>query len=95
MVQDFKEIKASWFVKQKWFNNKLTNFEKKLPKKKAKCLEVPKRLNNVTKQVYNFWIGGMYFEDDHSSQNMFVYQPILDTLELKTGKGTDHVRSWK
>ena len=35
----------------------------------------------------------MYFEDDHSSQNMFVYQPILDTLELKTCKGTDHVRS--
>ena len=26
---------------------------------------------------------------------MFVYQPTLDTLELKTDKGTDYVLSWK
>ena len=26
---------------------------------------------------------------------MFVYQPTLDTLELKINKGTDYVPSWK
>ena len=26
---------------------------------------------------------------------MFVYQPTLDTLELKKGKGTDYVLRWK
>ena len=26
---------------------------------------------------------------------MFVYQPALNTLELKKDKGTDYVLSWK
>ena len=26
---------------------------------------------------------------------MFVYQPTLDTLELKENKGTDYVIDWK
>ena len=29
------------------------------------------------------------FLGDDGSQNMFVYQPTLDTLELKNDKGTD------
>ena len=28
-------------------------------------------------------MGRMYFVGDDGSQNMFVYQPTLDTLELK------------
>ena len=37
----------------------------------------------------------MYFTSDDGSQNMFVYQPTLDTLELKKDKGTDYVLSWR
>ena len=37
----------------------------------------------------------MYFTSNAGSQNTFVYQPTLDTLELKTGKSTDYVLSWK
>ena len=29
------------------------------------------------------------------SQNTFVYQPTLDTLELKKDKGADYVLSWR
>ena len=29
------------------------------------------------------------------SQNIFVYQPVLDTLEFKEDKGTDYVLRWK
>ena len=28
-------------------------------------------------------------------KTLFVYQPSLDTLELKKGKGIDYVLSWK
>ena len=37
----------------------------------------------------------MYFISNGGSQNMFVYQPTLDKLELKKNKGTDYVLSWK
>ena len=36
----------------------------------------------------------MIFGDD-GSQNMFVYQPTRDTLELKKDKSTDNVFRWK
>ena len=37
----------------------------------------------------------MYFTSNGGSQNTFVYQPILHTLELKKDKGTDYVLSCK
>ena len=37
----------------------------------------------------------MYFTSNDGSENMFVYQPTLDTLELKKEKGTYYVLSWK
>ena len=38
----------------------------------------------------------MYFTKDDGSQNiMFVYQPTLDMLEFKKGKGIDYVLSWE
>ena len=40
-------------------------------------------------------LGRIYFKSNDGSQNTFVYQPTLDTLELKKGKGTDYVLSWK
>ena len=33
--------------------------------------------------------------DNDTSQNTFVYQPTLDTLELKKDKGNDYVLSWE
>ena len=42
----------------------------------------------------NHFLGKILFGDD-GSQNMLVYQPKLDTLELKKGKGTDYLLSWK
>ena len=37
----------------------------------------------------------MYFTSNDGSQNMFVYQPTLDTLKLKKEKGNDYVLSRK
>ena len=37
----------------------------------------------------------MYFTSNDKSQNTFVYQPTLDTLELKKDKDTDYALSWK
>ena len=36
-----------------------------------------------------------FFFGDGGSQNMFVYQPTLDTLELQKEKGNGYVLSWK
>ena len=32
---------------------------------------------------------------DDDFQNVFIYQPTRDTLELKKDKGTDYALSWK
>ena len=32
---------------------------------------------------------------DDNFQNMFVYQPIFDAIELKNDKGTDYILSLK
>ena len=37
----------------------------------------------------------MYFTSNDGSQNTFVQQPTLNTLELKKYNGTDYVISWK
>ena len=37
----------------------------------------------------------MDFTNNNGSQNIFVYQPTLDTLELKKDKSTDYILSWK
>ena len=37
----------------------------------------------------------MYFTSNGRSQNTFVYQPTLDTLELKKDKSADYVLCWK
>ena len=42
-----------------------------------------------------FFLERMYFTSNDGSQNTFVYQSILDTLELIKDKGTDYNLSWK
>ena len=54
-----------------------------------------KKLNSLTIKDYNFFLGTVCFTSYDWSQNIFVYQPKLDTLELKKDKGTDYEFSWK
>ena len=77
------------------FHNKITSFNKRITSNKTKYLEVQKKLNSLITKDYNFFLGRIYFTINDGSQNTFVYQPILDTLELKKDKGTDYVLSWK
>ena len=41
----------------------------------------------------SYFLGKNSFDDD-GFQNMFVYQPKLNTLELKEYKGTEYVIGW-
>ena len=43
----------------------------------------------------SYFFRKFFFFGDGGSQNMFVYQPTLDTLELQKEKGNDYVLSWK
>ena len=47
-----------------------------------KHLQAEKKLNNLITKYY-FFLGGIYFTRNDRSENTFVYQPTLDTLELK------------
>ena len=77
------------------FYNKLISFNRKITSNKAKYLEVLKKLNSLTTKDYKFFLGTVYLASNDGSQNTFVYQPIIDTLEIKKDKGTDYVLSWK
>ena len=44
---------------------------------------------------YSFFLGRIYFTSDHGSQNIFVYQTIINVLELKKGKSAEYIISWK
>ena len=68
------------------FDNKLTNFDRKITSNKTKYLEVQKKLNCLITKDYDFFLGRIYFTSHDGSQNTFVYQPTLDTLELKKTK---------
>ena len=59
---------------------------KRITSHKAKHLEVEKKLNNLITKDYNFFLGRIYFIINDGSQNIFVYQPTLDKLELKKTK---------
>ena len=51
--------------------------------------------NSLTTKDYYFFSSRIYFTSNDESQNIFVYQPILDTLELERDKDTDYVLNWK
>ena len=69
------------------FGNKLIRFSGKITSNKIKYLEVLIKLNCLTTKYYNFFLGRIYFASNDGSQNMFVYQLTLDTLELKKDEG--------
>ena len=65
------------------FDSKLTSFNKRITWNKTKHLEVQKKRNSLITNADNLFLGRMYFTNNDGSQNTFVYQPILDTFELK------------
>ena len=85
--------KISDLVSKTDFNNQLISFNRTITSNKTKYLEVQKHLNSLTTNDFNFFLGRIYFTSKDISRNTFVYQPTLDTLELK--KRTDYVLSWK
>ena len=68
------------------FDKKLANFNRKITPNKTKYSEVQKKLNSLITNYYNFFLGRMYFTSNDGSQNTFVYQQTLDTLESKKAK---------
>ena len=64
------------------FNNKLISFNRKINSNK-KIFGSSKKLNSLTTKNYNFFLGRMFFTSNDGSQNTFVYQLALDTLELE------------
>ena len=40
-------------------------------------------------------MGKIYCTSNDGSQNIFVYQPTFNVLELKKDKGTEYIISWK
>ena len=88
-------LKQANLVNKIDFDNKRINFNRKITSSKTKYLEVQKKLNSLTAKDYIFLLRRIYFTSNDGSQNTFVYQPILDTLELKKDKGADYVLSCK
>ena len=77
------------------FHKKLTSFNSKITSNKTKYLEVQKKLNSLTAKDYDLFADRIYFTSHDGSQNTFVYQPTLDTLQLKKYKSIGYVLSWK
>ena len=95
-VENFTaRLRQANLVSKTDFNNKLTSFNKRIISNKTKHLDVQKKLNSRITKDYYFFSGRIYFTSNDESQNTFVYQPTLDTLELKKDKGTDYILSWK
>ena len=88
-------LKQADLVSQTDFDKKLTSFNKGFTSNKTKQLEVQKKLNSLITKDYDFLLGRIYFISNDGSQNTFVYQPTLDTLELKKNEGTDYVHRQK
>ena len=88
-------LKQANLVNKTDFNKKLTSFNKRINSNKTKHVEVQRKLKSVIAKDYNFFLGTIYFSSNDGFQNTFVYQPALDTLELKKDKRNDYVLSSK
>ena len=94
-TQEFNKLTAENFasrltqanlVSKADFGNKLITFNRTISSNKTKYLEVLKKLDSLTTKGYNFLLSRLYFTSNDGSQNTFVYQPTLHTLELKKAK---------
>ena len=57
--------------------------------------ELPKKVKAILTKDYSFFLGKIYFTSNDGLQNMFVYQPTFNVLELKKDKGTEYIIGWK
>ena len=76
-------LKQANLVTKTDFDKKRTSFNRKISSNKTKYSEVQKKLNSLITNDYDLFLGRIYFSSNDGSQNTFVYQPTLDTLELK------------
>ena len=86
-------LKQANLVNKADFDSKLIVLNKRITSNKTKYLEILKKLNSLITKGYIFFLGRVYFKSNDGSQYIFVYQPTLDTLELKKHKGTNYVLS--
>ena len=82
-------------MKKTNFDNKLTSFNRQITSNKTKYVEVRKRLNTLITKDFDFFFDRVYFTSIDGSQNTYVYQQTLDTLEFKKDKGTVYIFRWK
>ena len=82
--------------------NKIKINKKVTSNKTKHVLVVENELNELSEKVkllsakdYSFFLGRIYFTSNNVSQNMFVYQPTFNVLELKNDRGTEYIISWK
>ena len=76
-----------------FINNTDLNRKVATPATKAGLKAKQDKIGKLETCDFNYYLGKIFF-GDQSSQNMFVYQPTLNTPELETEKGTDHI-GWK
>ena len=77
------------------FDNKLIRFNRKITSDKTKYLKVQKKPKQSDSKRLNFFPGRIHFTSNDGYQTIFVYQPTIEKLELKKGKGTDYFLSLK
>ena len=91
------------FVKKADFDDNLKNLDKDVTSYKTNHVQVENELNEplvklvklLSAKDYSFFIGTMYFTSNDGSENMFVYQPTFNMLELRKDKITEYVIGWK
>ena len=76
-----ERLKQANLVNKTDFDNKITNFNKRITSNKTKYLEVRKKLNSPIAKNYNFALGRIYFTSNDGSQITFLYQATLAYLE--------------
>ena len=79
-------LKQANLVTKTDFDNKLTSYNRQITSNKTKYLEVQKKVDSLVTNDYNFFVDRIYFTSNDGFQNMFVYEPTHDTLELKKDK---------
>ena len=53
--------------------------------------ELSEKVKLISTKDYDFSLGTIYFASDNGCQNMFVYQPTFNMIELKKYKGTEYI----
>ena len=82
-TQEFNKLTAKNFVARIKEADLVNRTDRRITSNKTKNLEIQKKLNRVITKDCNYFLCRIYFTSNNGSQNTFVYQPKLDTSELK------------